>query len=369
MRNLIVIPSIRDHSVVSRYVKNANIWNFDTRNLFFLILIENFSEKKSYKEQLDKNNVEGLVLNQEDRDNYLEENDLSEFIQLIPKRSHAETSFGLLYLWFNKEFEYAFFIDDDTEPENSFDYFGGHVKNLNFSGQITEVSADKRWVNVLYQSHHRHGLYPRGFPYSKTGEVTKTRKVVIERGDVYISQGLWTNIPDLDAIRILMDGNLNGQSKTRLKVDDFKENFVVAYDNFTTVCSMNLAIRREIVPFFYQFPMDDNPYKIGRFDDIWSGVVAKRVLDKMGKYILTGFPLCRHNKSPRSTFRDISLEAPGYESNEHFADDVSSAPQSKKNLVMSIADQLSNKGSTNFIRYCGKNLKEWVENIEATKND
>jgi len=35
---------------------------------------------------------------------------------------------------------------------------------------------------------------------------------------------------------------------------------------------MNLAFRREVIPAFYQLPMDDNEWEVGRFDDIWSGV-------------------------------------------------------------------------------------------------
>jgi len=42
---------------------------------------------------------------------------------------------------------------------------------------------------------------------------------------------------------------------------------------------MNLAFRQEVVPAFYQFPMDDNRWDVGRFDDIWSGLTLKRACD------------------------------------------------------------------------------------------
>ncbi len=365
MKSLVIVPSIRNPNVISDYVKNAEIHNFNKNNLFFLILTEDFVDKSSYESQIRENNVEGLVLNQSDREKFLNDEGLSDFKDLIPRRSHAETSFGLIYLWLNKEFEYGFMIDDDTEPENQFDFFGDHIRNLNYSGNILEVSSNKGWVNVLYQNFQRHKLYPRGYPYSKMGEVISTRITNIKEGDVWISQGLWTNIPDLDAVRILMDGDLNGQAKTRLFISDFKENFVVAKNNFLTVCSMNLAFRREVVPFFYQYPMDDNPWKIGRFDDIWSGVVAKKILDSVGKYIITGFPLCRHNKSPRNTFKDINAEVPGYEANETISDLLMNLSLNSNifESTLKIAETFQNSSQIEFIQYCGKKLQKWVNII------
>jgi hypothetical protein len=367
-KSLVIIPSVRNPEVIKDYVVNAKSHNFKTESLYFLILTEDFVDKSLYEDQLKFNSVEGKVFNQTDRDKYLESEGLSKFIDLIPRRSHAETSFGLLYMYMHSEFEYGFMIDDDTKPENNFDFFGDHIRNLNFSGEITEVSSDNGWVNVLYQNFDRHKLYPRGFPYSKINSNVGTKKVKVNKGDIWISQGLWTNVPDLDAIRILMDGDLNGQSKTRLSVNDYKENFVVAKDNFLTVCSMNLAFRREVIPFFYQFPMDDNPWKIGRFDDIWSGIVAKKVLDSIGKKIITGFPLCVHNKAPRNTFKDISAEAPGYESNEYFSEMPEIEDGDIFKITNSLAKHLALNGKTDYIRYCGTRLQTWISLIDEYRN-
>jgi len=82
-----------------------------------------------------------------------------------------------------------------------------------------------------------------------------------------------------------MDGDLEGQAQTRTTADDFGSDFVAARDNYLTVCSMNLAFRREVIPAFYQLPMDDNEWEVGRFDDIWSGVFLKRACDVLGKRI------------------------------------------------------------------------------------
>jgi len=368
-KSIVIIPSVRNPDAINAYLENAEKYDFPKDKLFFLIITEDFADKSAYENRLKDYGVDGEVYGESERNIFLKENNIEKYKDLIPKKSHAETTFGLIYMAKNKEFRYGFFIDDDTVPENSFDYFGQHIKNLEFEGEIEEVSSDKNWVNVLYQNFKNHKLYPRGYPYSKINEAIKTSKRFIKKGEIFVSQGLWTNIPDLDAVRILMDGDLNGQSKTRLHIDDFKSNFITARDNFQTVCSMNLAFRRDIIPAFYQFPMDDNPFGIGRFDDIWSGLVVKRVLDKLGGYVINGAPLCIHNKAPRSTFKDLKAEVPGYESNEVFSDIIKDIQYDENRLDENeflqltelIAQKLINDGRTEFIKYCGQYLNKYID--------
>ncbi len=364
-KSLVVIPTVRNVNVISDYVNNAEQSSYGKDDIFLLIVTEDHIDKSAYKSKLKELGVDGQVFGQSDRDKLMADNGIGKYADLIPKRSHAETSFGLVYLLLHPEYKYCFFIDDDTLPTEGTNYFGAHMANLNFRGSIESVSSDKNWVNVLYQTHKKHKLYPRGYPYSKMGEVLSKQKVKIAKNDrVYLSQGLWTNVPDLDAIRILMDGDLDGQAKTRLSADNFTKNFVAANGNFITICSMNLAFRREIIPAFYQMPMDDNPYHIGRFDDIWSGVVAKSAVDQVGGYIINGFPLCIHNKAPRSTFKDVSLEAPGYESNEYFAEAVKSARHTTTSDILEISEDITKElianGRTPFIKYCGEHMARWL---------
>lgn len=363
--SLIIVPTVRNPGVITDYVRNAESCGHDLNRFFFLILTEDFVDIDQYKAILKQCGVSGEIFNEKSRRQYLRDNGLSEFDSLIPRKSHAETSFGLLYMWIDDTYKYGFMIDDDTRPIPEFDFFSSHLSNLNYAGELECVSSDRNWVNVLYQSYSKRKLYPRGYPYSRMGErVKKTTVNVLKGTDVLLSQGLWTNVPDLDAIRILMDGDLNGQSKTRLDISDFKNSFTVEKGNFTTVCSMNVAFRREIIPAFYQFPMDDNPFKIGRFDDIWSGIIAKRVIDEINGYMITGYPLCEHNKAPRSTFRDIMSEAPGYESNELISETVAEAEPGEYDILeftQVIAKKLESDGKTEFIKYCGKYLSNWCE--------
>jgi hypothetical protein len=365
-RLLVIIPTIRNGGVIKDYIDNAILHRFKLSSLFFLVLTEDFVDKRVFSQALRDAGVEGDVLNQLDREKMLQTMGLSEYSDVFPRKSHAETSFGLFYLQANlSDYRCGVFIDDDTRPLAQTDYFGTHIRNLEYRGKITSLSSNTKWVNVLYRNFAKHHLYPRGFPYSAMGELTE--RAVQEATQVVLSQGLWTNIPDLDAVRILMDGDLNGQARTRLTVDDYDDLFTVGIGNYLTICSMNLAFRKEIIPAFYQFKMDDNPWRIGRFDDIWSGVVAKKVADSFGWTITSGAPLCEHNKAPRSTFKDLRSEAPGLEANERFfqvVDKTSVTDEDILERVERIADALI-RDSDEFISFNGKYLTKWVGLIRA----
>jgi hypothetical protein len=366
----VVVPTIREYECVRDYVENAREHGFDTDRLEFVLVTEDFCETDKMRRMLDELDVAGHVFDGTAREEWYEEQGVSEYSDVVPEASHAETSFGLLYIWKNGH-DYGVFIDDDTLPHNDTDYFGTHLRNLQHEGTVEEVSSDESWVNVLYQGYD--DLYPRGYPYAAMDEEIETDETHVERGDVVASQGLWTNVPDLDAVRILMDGDLNGQAQTRTTAEDFDRDFVAADGSYLTVCSMNLAFRREVIPAFYQMPMDDNEWEVGRFDDIWSGVVLKRACDVLGKRVYNGAPLCEHNKAPRSTFDDLTNEVAGLELNEHFweiVDDTGEDASSYTEVARAVADALEsgdweeyNNGA--FLNYVGERTHEWLDCLDS----
>jgi hypothetical protein len=366
----VVVPTIREYECVRAYVENARTHGFDTDRLFFVLVTEDFCDREAMERMLDDLGVAGAVFDGSGREEWFDAHGVSEFTHLIPAASHAQTSFGLLYLWANG-FDYGVFIDDDTLPHDEWDFFGRHMENLAFEGQVESVRSDERWVNVLYQTFEDHGLYPRGYPYAAMDETVETG--VREVDHVVASQGLWTNVPDLDAVRILMDGDLRGQAQTRTGKGDFTGDFVAEPGQYLTVCSMNLAFRREVVPAFYQLPMDDNQWDVGRFDDIWSGVFLKRAADLLGHDVLTGYPLCEHNKAPRPTFDDLNNEVPGLELNEHlweYVDEVGEGAETYAGAFESMADRLAegdfsalNNGA--FLNHVGAYMRDWLDCLDA----
>jgi hypothetical protein len=370
----LIVPTIREPECVRAYIENAREHDFDLNRLHVVFITESSCDLEFMEDILTESGVSGHVFDEAARDAWFEEQGVREFSHLIPARSHAQTSFGLLYMW-HQGFEYGVFVDDDTRPLDEFNFFGRHLSNLHHDGPVEVATAESQWVNPLYQ---RGGdLYPRGFPYGAMGPEPDTREARVN--NVVASQGLWTGIPDLDAVRILQDGDLRGQAKTTTERGDFDRTFAVDEGDYTTVCSMNLAFRREIIPAFYQYPMDDNPWEVGRFDDIWSGVMLKRAADAYGDALLTGFPLCDHQKAPRSTFDDLASEAPALELNEHFwrvVDRADPGPlpedraEAYARVFRAVADELASGQfdqwrNGEFLGYVGEYMHEWLDCLEA----
>ncbi|MFC7116399.1 alpha-1 4-glucan-protein synthase [Natronoarchaeum sp. GCM10025703] len=370
----VIVPTIREYECLRSYVENAREHGFDISRLHFVLVTEDFCDVDEMQSMLDDLGVSGEVFDGSRREEWYDANDIEQYGHVVPAASHAETSFGLLYMWADESFEYGLFIDDDTLPHEDEDYFGQHMENLAFEGSVERVQSDKNWVNVLYQNADEHGLYPRGYPYSAMDETVETDTVDIEGGEVVASQGLWTNVPDLDAVRILMDGDLEGQAQTRTTAEEFDHDFVAARGNYLTVCSMNLAFRREVIPAFYQLPMDDNEWDVGRFDDIWSGVFLKRACDVGGR-IYNGRPLCEHNKAARSTFDDLHNEVAGLELNEHLwelVDDAGTDAESYAAVYAAMADRLADgefdeyrNGA--FFTHVGEYMRDWLDCLDALR--
>ena len=388
----VIVPTIREYDCVRAYVENARAHEFDVSRLHFVLVTEDFCETEAMADMLADLDVAGEVFDGTRREAWYDRHGVAAYGDLIPAASHAETSFGLLYMWADPTFEYGVFIDDDTLPHADADYFGRHLRNLAFAGDVERVRSDTQWVNVLYQRADEHGLYPRGYPYAAMDETVETDTATLDGGSVVASQGLWTNVPDLDAVRILMDGDLEGQAQTRTTAADFERDFVAAPGHYLTVCSMNLAFRREVVPAFYQLPMDDNEWEVGRFDDIWSGVFLKRACDLLGTQIYSGDPLCEHNKAPRSTFDDLHNEVAGLELNEHLwelVDDVEPTdvdadltdyaetgdrPDATDYAAVyaAMADRLADGTFDSyrngaFLTYVGEHMREWLDCLDAIR--
>ncbi|MUV85037.1 alpha-1 4-glucan-protein synthase [Natronomonas sp. CBA1123] len=370
----VVVPTIREYECMRAYFDNARRHDFDLSRLHVVLVTEDFCDTDEMEAMLDEEGVSGEVFDGSRRQEWYEAHDIAEYSHVVPAASHAETSFGLLYMWANDRFEYGFFIDDDTLPHEEDDFFGRHMENLAFEGDIESVSSDEQWVNVLYQNADDHGLYPRGYPYAAMDETVETDTESVD--DVVASQGLWTNVPDLDAVRILMDGDLQGQAQTRTTRDDFEGDFVAAEGDYLTVCSMNLAFEREVIPAFYQLPMDENAWDVGRFDDIWSGVFLKRACDVLGKQIYNGYPLCEHNKAPRSTFDDLTNEVAGLELNEHLweiIDDAGADADSYAGVFEAMADELRDEDYSEynngaFFNHVGEYMHDWLDCLDSLES-
>jgi len=233
-------------------------------------------------------------------------------LSVVPKRCHAETSFGFLVAYEEKP-DIVVEIDDDVFPHEKYALIDTHVQNLQSDKGVT-VNCEGKWYNTMenLKLNKNLTLFPRGHPYAESVR-NEDYRWKNNGGKCVLNMGLWAGHPDLDAVSILHHGGLNGQCGIKA-LECKREKIVVEKGGFLAVCSMNTAFLPEIVPAFYQ--LYNNSMGIDRFDDIWSGTFLKKILDHLGKKICLGAPLVYHRKRPRDTFKDLAKELEGMMINE-----------------------------------------------------
>lgn len=242
------------------------------------------------------------------------EADLGDNAWIIPTQSSACRSYGYYKAW-QKKPDYIITIDNDTFPDASHfngQYVQAHIKQL-------ETPATLDWVNTAEAPND--GLMMRGHPYLNRN-----------RSETWLNHGLWSNVPDLDAPTSLHNPDLRFEPS-------FHSQVIPRY-NFFSVCAMNLAWRADLTPAMY-FGLFGPTYGFDQFDDIWAGVLVKKVLDHLGYAARSGYPSVEHRKQS-NVFVNLSKQAPGMAMNENFWQEVK-AVQLTKDTVIDCYEELITK--------------------------
>jgi reversibly glycosylated polypeptide/UDP-arabinopyranose mutase len=201
-----------------------------------------------------------------------------ENVDLIFNKSDVVRNLGFYFAYSNIKPDIYITLDDDVLPLG--DPIQDHIDALNMKVSIN-------WMNTAD--------YPmRGLPYGTRNEA-----------QVMLSHGVWQNVPDLDAPNQLVN-------------PDVKPVFykgVIPKGIYYPMCIMNVAFRKEILPYMYQVPM--NTHGMDRFGDIWSGVLSKRDIDEMGCAVVSGYATIWHDRAS-NVFKNLQKEAKGLELNETF---------------------------------------------------
>jgi hypothetical protein len=230
---------------------------------------------------------------------------------VIPDRCHAETSFGFL-LAYQERPDIILELDDDTFPAAGHSMVGQHVASIG-KHECPTVSCSGGWYNTFENLRlNASGIFPRGHPYDALTRSGRYHWSTME-SRIVLNMGLWLGHPDFDALTILSQGGLDGRSNVK-SIGIKRNQLVVGKGTYFALCSMNVAFKPEIVPAFYQLYM--NYMGLDRFDDIWSGIFLKRIVDHLGVNVSVGAPAVRHVKRPRDIFRDLRAELEGMAINE-----------------------------------------------------
>ena len=212
---------------------------------------------------------------------------------IVPRRSGASRSFPIYLAW-KSGCDYVITLDDDCLPvageEGAF--IARHLQSFQQDRWFRSVAHDEA----------------RGIPYQQLGSLR-----------VRLNHGLWLENPDLDGPTALV--RLREPRGVELRAG----HGVVPPGMAFPLCAMNVCYHRDIVPAAYNLLMGVEAFGLDRFDDIWSGLLIKRVLDYAGWYATTGEPYVRHSKQS-SPFANLRKEAAGIEIHEHFWEFVLDAP-------------------------------------------
>jgi reversibly glycosylated polypeptide / UDP-arabinopyranose mutase len=249
---------------------------------------------------------------------------------VISRGDSAIRSYGFLRAWRDGA-ETIFTLDSDCYPHPGQDVRAGH---------LAAMYATPRWASSIP------GLRVRGLPYGDAGGLP-----------VHLSVGLWSNVPDLDGVCQLAHGippDFLPPAGSR----------VLARGQYVPICGMNLAFRREFAPLAY-FGLQGPSYPFARFDDIWFGVIAKRVCDHLGWAITVGEPWIRHDRAS-DPFANLVKEAPGLRAYEVFWRRVDAAPLTATTAVgcmVEIADHVGTMGGDHacYWERLARAMRVWVE--------
>jgi hypothetical protein len=303
MRSTVIIPTIREDSI-KRFLKEWRDY-FIRKNARVIVVEDN--PKKTFK----ISGVEHYAWEDIERD-------LGNDSWIIPRKTSAVRDYGFLRA-LEKPTDMVVTLDDDCYPyvnDSPFndDFLLAHYNNL-YNPQTM-----KRWFSTEVS-----GKHVRGIPYEKTEKEVSC----------IISHGFWAGTPDLDAAHQLVG------------CEDYKPFVgVVPRDYYFSMCSMNFAFKTEALPLVYQIlngeDKDGNKSPFQRVDDIWCGIIAKRICDHLGLYVHTGSPLVWHDRAS-NPFANFQKEATSIQTNEGFweyIDEIELEGNSIEECYQEIAEHL-----------------------------
>lgn len=212
---------------------------------------------------------------------------------IIPRGTGASRSFPMYLAW-KAGCDYIVTLDYDCYPEEG--------RGDAFLERHLESFSRDRWFRTIA------GDEPRGVPYERLGRLA-----------VRLNHGLWSEVPDLDGPTSLV--RLRDARAVALRPG----HEVVPPGMAFPLCAMNVCYHRSVLPAAYNLLMGLDAYGLDRFDDIWSGLLLKRVLDYMGWYATSGEPFVRHMKKSNA-FTNLRKEALGIHIHEHLWDYLLDAP-------------------------------------------
>jgi hypothetical protein len=226
----------------------------------------------------------------------------------LPYNSFSRRNIGDLYAW-EEGATVVVRTDDDNYPTPGTDYLAGH-RHVGAVSTLPTIAARTGWYNCceLLEAAHGRPFYPRGFPYPMRWKDAGLERRE-ERARVGLNAGLWLGEPDVDAITRL------AEPVEALRVrPDVPDHVMLARGTWCAVNTQNTAYARELIPAAFVSPF------LGRYDDIWSGYLLRKVMDHLDDRITYGQPLVRQDRNVHDLWKDLEHEMKGNLLTPHLLD-------------------------------------------------
>ena len=266
--NVVVIPSNRPHQLDAWWKAWKEVADWDA-----LVVVEDAASVSSVK-------IPGAVrLCWSDIDKHA-------LGSLISRQDAAIRSFGYLEAS-TLGARYIGTMDDDCLPHD-LSWFGSHLHAMRIS----------RWTSPA-------GIPARGVPFRNCGQ-----------GASALNMGLWHNVADWSAVHQLAN------SPTDFTPPDSSD--IIPVGQYFPMSGMNLVFHRDLLPLMLHPPMGRGEvYR--RFDDIWCGILMKKVCDVCNVLVTAGTPGVWHARAS-DAIQNLGADAPGIARTETFWQSVDEVP-------------------------------------------
>jgi len=331
MKTAVVIPSMRGPKCLESFLEIAS------QDVDFIIISEKKLEKKYERT--------------------VEFNDKEVFEKSWIFNRHTKRNFGFAYA-LQQNYDVIVNLDDDCFPKSD-TYFADHINRLK--------SSSHDYFNILNAFSN---IPSDVFSHGARGHPTDIAK----KAPVVVNQGLWECDLDLPARTISnilssKDGKIPEPLCNQSKV---VQDFIIPKNQFTTVCGMNTSFLKEVIPAFPYTYQEPDGFGVARYDDIWSGLFIKKILDKLDKRMSAGFPVVSHEKGTRDVNIDVKFEDKGDIMNSFLWNNLSELNLETNDYTscfLEIADWLDktskNDNSLKFFEKVAESMYGWIKFLDS----
>jgi hypothetical protein len=266
-------------------------------------------------------------------------------------------------------------VDDDNYPRDA-SWLSEHLSILGTTGVLPTVSSKNGIVNpchILKFDHSNLRVYSRGYPFSRL--FCDTFDVEYRAGGrAALNMGLWTMSLDVDAYTNILYPNL----KSLGIKEGYHRRYALAPNNYMPVNTQNTSFIRELIPAFYDVLMDTDIHgvRLDRYDDIWAGLFALKLIHILGYRATFGVPLTEHKRNKHDYVSDLRSELFGMTLNDIIHEIVMKVDIQAKNFAdgyLELADVLMNEVKRfvndeevlNYFSKLTEAMRIWVDLVEV----